>query len=70
MINTCSNEDPTTTTLAILSTILLIASELLPYIKSTDGNGLLHLLTKVLKKIKTPQQLESDDALIEILSSE
>ena len=59
-MSTCSEDG--TTTLAIISGALLIASELLPYVKSTDGNGLVHGLIKVLKKfVKTPQQAESNN---------
>ena len=59
-MSTC-NED-TSTTVAIISGALLVASEILPYIKSTDGNGLVHGLIKVLKKfVKTPRQIQSND---------
>lgn len=48
-MNTC-NED-STSTVAIISGVLLVASEILPYIKTTEGNGIIHGIVNVLKRI-------------------
>ena len=56
------NEDGTTS-FAIISGVLLLVSELLPYLKSTDGNGLVHGMIKVLQKFaKASKQVELNNA--------
>jgi hypothetical protein len=53
------NEDTITVMGAIVSS-LLIVSEVLPYIKSTDGNGLIHIAIKILNNMVNAKKTNPD----------
>lgn len=53
------NED-LSTTISIITGSLLVASEILPYINSTEGNGIIDVCIKILKKFASKRRETSD----------
>ena len=44
----CYNLADATTVISVISSVLLCISEILPYIKAQDGNGIIHVITKMI----------------------